>query len=452
MPKKRAKRGPAKGTPSYCRHRDAKRGDRAFVLLNGKRKYLGAYGSRESKAAYDRVVAEFLANGRKAPQVRSKATTVLDLVLAYWDWAKAYYVRADGSSTGTAELKVRYAIRDLGRLFGSSAASDFGPKDLDVLRTHMIETRGLARNVVNQRISIVKQLFRWAEAEEKVPGGTYHRLSTLAPLKPGRTKARETEPVRPARWSDVAAALEHLSPTISAMVQLQNETAMRPGEVCAMRACDIEKFDDGMWIYSPPAWKNAHKGMVRQIPLFERSQELLQPFLADIEVGKDPATFLFRPKGHRARHDRYSTTHYAQAVKRGIAAANAPGQQEAILAAILPMVPEEAHERLSRAVRRLVTNMELSRVANAIERQAERCGFNPAPVVGEAERALSEHEDDHLQFSPNQIRHAAATRIERQLSVEEARIVLGHTKGSRATATYIEPDVQSAFDKLRKLG
>ena len=47
--KKRGKRGSAKGTPGYLRHRDKKRGDRAFVLLEGKRVYLGKYGSPESR-------------------------------------------------------------------------------------------------------------------------------------------------------------------------------------------------------------------------------------------------------------------------------------------------------------------------------------------------------------------------------------------------------------------
>jgi len=38
----------------------------ARVRLNGKDFYLGEYGSAESYARYDRLVAEYLANGRRA--------------------------------------------------------------------------------------------------------------------------------------------------------------------------------------------------------------------------------------------------------------------------------------------------------------------------------------------------------------------------------------------------
>ena len=53
-----------KRTPSYRRHRAS---NRAYVEFDGHRIYLGRYGSPESREEYDRLIAEWLSNGRKLP-------------------------------------------------------------------------------------------------------------------------------------------------------------------------------------------------------------------------------------------------------------------------------------------------------------------------------------------------------------------------------------------------
>ena len=52
-----------KQLPKYCRH---KASGRAFVRIGGKMHYLGKYGSQASRREYDRIIAEFAANGRQA--------------------------------------------------------------------------------------------------------------------------------------------------------------------------------------------------------------------------------------------------------------------------------------------------------------------------------------------------------------------------------------------------
>ena len=51
-----------KGIPGYKRH---KASGRAVVRINGTGIYLGFYGTKESKAEYDRIIKEWLANGRQ---------------------------------------------------------------------------------------------------------------------------------------------------------------------------------------------------------------------------------------------------------------------------------------------------------------------------------------------------------------------------------------------------
>jgi len=51
-----------KQLPKYCRHKAT---NRAFVRIGGKAYYLGKYNSEASRREYDRIIGEFLANGRK---------------------------------------------------------------------------------------------------------------------------------------------------------------------------------------------------------------------------------------------------------------------------------------------------------------------------------------------------------------------------------------------------
>ncbi|HUR52767.1 MAG TPA: hypothetical protein VMZ71_01465 [Gemmataceae bacterium] len=46
---------------------------KAVVRLNGRDHYLGVYGSPEAKAAYDRLIAEWLAAGRRDPEETARA-------------------------------------------------------------------------------------------------------------------------------------------------------------------------------------------------------------------------------------------------------------------------------------------------------------------------------------------------------------------------------------------
>ncbi len=49
--------------PTYRHHRPSRQ---AVVTLGGKDFYLGPYNSPESRAQYDRLIAEWLVNGRRA--------------------------------------------------------------------------------------------------------------------------------------------------------------------------------------------------------------------------------------------------------------------------------------------------------------------------------------------------------------------------------------------------
>src|SRR5205823_4667084 len=110
--------------PSYRLHRPS---GQAIVLLDGKMHYLGAWDSPASKDEYERLIGEWLANGRRSPAAGSTCDlTVAELAAAYWKHAKTYYVKPDG--TPTTELDtLRQAIRCLKDRYGHTNVTDFGP-------------------------------------------------------------------------------------------------------------------------------------------------------------------------------------------------------------------------------------------------------------------------------------------------------------------------------------
>src|SRR5262249_24253725 len=62
------------------------------------------------------------------------------------------------------------------------------------------------------------------------------------------------------------------------MVRLQLVTGMRPGEVCTMRAIDID-MTGPVWLYRPSRHKTEHHGHTRIIAIGPRAQEIVRRHL-----------------------------------------------------------------------------------------------------------------------------------------------------------------------------
>jgi hypothetical protein len=76
--------------PKYARH---KASGQAVVTIAGIDRYLGPYGSVASRAEYDRVIAEWLANGRQATGNPDSDLTVAELIQSYQEHVEDYYVK-----------------------------------------------------------------------------------------------------------------------------------------------------------------------------------------------------------------------------------------------------------------------------------------------------------------------------------------------------------------------
>lgn len=267
----------------------------ARIKIDGKDVWLGPWDSPKSWERYRAIFAQWKP-GQVVDTRPPSAVTVLDITTRFYEQAAQHY------GTESSEYRdYRLSLLPLNRLYGSTLASEFGPKALMAVREAMISGIWLtseekerrrrngnacqvSRKVVNQRIGRIKRAFKWAVREELIDVAVYQRLLTVTGLQAGRTTAKEYPPVEPVSLETVEATLPGLPPTVRGMVQIQLLTGMRPGEVCAMLAADIDRQgveSDGVrvWVYRPERHKTAHRGHAKFVVLGPRAQAILTPHL-----------------------------------------------------------------------------------------------------------------------------------------------------------------------------
>lgn len=296
--------------PSYRLH---KASGQAVVTLNGVDHYLGKHGTLESKAEYDRLIAIWTGGGRQPLKPKGTDVSINEIILGFYRWAEGYYRKGDKPTSQVATI--RAALKDLRTLFGIEPASQFGPIKLDTLRSHWV-AGGVSRDLVNRRVKIVRQAFKWAASRELVPASVWKSLNSLPGLARGRSQARETLGVAPVPDVDIEALLGHLDTfpdvhprrTLAAMIRLQLLTGMRPGEVVAMHTDDFDTSGD-VWIYRPRNHKTQHRDKTRTIYLGPQAQGIIMT-----HVWPDPGArgLLFRSP----RKARYTRNSYREAIAR----------------------------------------------------------------------------------------------------------------------------------------
>jgi len=372
--------------PAYRKHRPS---GQTRVRIEGRDIYLGPFGTKVSRAEYDRVVAEWLAAGRRLNHGTRSDLTVTELIDRFWVHIQSYYRKPDGSpTTEVANFKPPLAI--LRRLYGSTLAAAFGPLALDALRGEMIRA-GWCRKLINQHAARIKMVFKWAVAKELVPPNVHHGLLAVAGLRAGRSEARESEPVRPVDAAVVDATLPHLSSVVAAMVQVQRLTGARPAEICNMKTEEID-MAGSEWIYKPSSHKTQHHGHERTIFIGPKCQQILRPFLKPL----NPTAFIFSPKDADAERRQRLSAERTTPMSCG----NVPGSN-----------------RIRNPKRSPGDSYDVAAYRRAIARACEVAGVES--------------------WHPHQLRHTAATEIRRQFGIEAAQCILGHAT-LKITEVYAE--------------
>jgi integrase len=221
-------------------------------------------------------------------------------------------------------------------------------------------------------------------------------------MRRGRADVRESAPVKPAPEAFVEAVRPFVARQVWAMIELQRLTAMRPGEVVTMRACDLDT-SGRIWSYVPESHKTEHHGKRRTIHLGPQAQAILRPWL--------------RPE----------------------------------LSAPL-FSPAEAGAERRTALRR-------ARKTSVQPSQRNRAKARPAKTPGEAytvdsyRRAIAYgcKRADVPKWHPHQLRHNAATRLRKAFGLDVARAVLGHSSPA-VTEVYAELDMTKAAEAMGQVG
>lgn len=409
--------------PKYCLHRGTKQ---AVVSIGGRRVYLGPYGSQQSHQKYRQVIDEWnrhrheqappghpspaekrLAEVFTAASLRSKwrsglPVTIDELVFVYRRHANSYYVK-NGKVTREAGL-IEEVTGLLGKQHGRTPLEEFGPVDLDTFRESLIDDLDWSRKFLNKQIVRLVAMFKWAARKEICSSRVHEQLKTLGGLKKGRTRARESDGVSCVDDAVVEKTLPALPPVVAAMVRFQRLTGLRPGEVCELRPCDLDR-SGSVWFYRPPSHKTEHHDRDRVAPVGPQAQGVLTPYL---ERGSED--YCFSP-----------SESVEQARRKASAARRTPRS----------CGNRRGSNRKANPIRTAGDCYQESSYRNAIRRACNKLGMDV--------------------WTPNQLRHTAATEIRKRFGIEAAQVICGHANAD-VTQVYAERDLLLAARVAEEMG
>lgn len=384
--------------PGYRNH---KASGQAVTTICGRDVYLGPFDSPASHVAYRQAIGEWLracdSQVVAVPEVPESPVpneiTVVEVIARYLRFAKCYY-RKNGEPTNEVRM-IKSALDVVRQSHGRTPACQYGPKALKTARDEMIR-KDWCRQHINKQVDRVKRMFKWAASEELVGGDVYHRLRCVTGLRRGRSDAKEGRKVTPISEADFQTTLYHLPPVVTDMVRLQRATGARPGEICDLRPCDVQRTGQ-VWRYVPGSHKSEHYERNRVVFLGPKAQAILMPYLL-----RPADEFCFSPleadrKRRDSMHERRTTP---------LSCGNRPNSN-----------------RKPRPRRKPGRKYDPNSYGRAVRRAALNAGV--------------------AAWSPHRLRHSFATEVRQQYGIEAVQVLLGHARAS-VTEIYAERDFRLA--------
>ncbi len=265
-------------------------------------------------------------------------------------------------------------------------ASDFGPRSLKAVREKMLDATGsrgkpLSRKYINKMIERIRRAFSWGVENELIEAHVCAALREVKGLKKGRTTAPEPPRVIGVPDAIVAQTLPFCSTVVADMIKIQQLTGMRPGEVVCLTPAMVDRSGE-VWIADLVDHKTAYRGSDRRIFIGPKAQLILLKYLLR---ASDAA--LFSPR--EAEAERRQKQHANRVTP--LSCGNVPGSNVV-----------EAPKRTPG------TSYTSESYNRAIAYACEKVW--PVPKGASKEEASSWKEK--YWWSPNQLRHAAATKFE----------------------------------------
>lgn len=291
---------------------------------------------------------------------------------------------ADPPATSSGPCAAQMSFFDAVRKVGDAPMITLAPRDLEVCQDAMLDS-GICRQEVNARISRIRTWVKRCARYDRRLTEVAAWLESVDPIRRGaRPEARDAAEILSVPDAVVRRTLEAASPVLRRAITVQLLTAMRPGELVAMRVGDlsIDPDDRDWWIYRPPLVRGAMKNAWRE----QREQ---RQRVIDI-----------------------------------------PAEAQLLLREQISHVTDQGRLGDQGPEMRLWTWKSSQGYWQAVQRAARRAGCP--------------------RWAPNQLRHAAATRIARTSGKSAASQVLGHAD-PKTVERYLDPDRSQGRRALREL-
>jgi len=381
-----------KKLPSYRLHKAT---NQAVCWISGRTYYLGIFDSPESHEAYKKLVAQYLTDPNFG--IEKDRLSIAEAVVTYLKFADTYY------RGGSEFVGMRDACKPLVELYPDLHVGDFGIPHFKACREFWVK-RGCSRQYVNKQSKRLLRFAKWMVAEGFAEPSLHHGLKCIEPLKRGRCACPESEPVKPVDDEAVELTLPHLPPMLQDMVRLHAFLGCRPGEICSVTPSMVDT-EPTVWRITLSEHKTAWRGHERVIFVGPKAQEILRPYLH----GRHDVP-IFSPR--IAMEQRLQTKEKNR--KTPLSCGNRRGTN-----------------RKSAPKKKAGDRYDTQSYGKAIK---FACLAAKIPV-----------------WSPNQLRHSAATKIRAVEGIEAASVILGH-KSLSVTEIYAEKSKKRAAEVAQKHG
>lgn len=290
---------------------------------------------------------------------------------------------------------MRLVVRPVVDLYGTLAATKFGPSQYRAVRSEWLKDASRCRQYINKQMKRLLSILKWGASMGYITGENFIGCQCVESLKRGRVPGlRESKAIQPVADEVVDATLLHTTQVVGDMVRFQRFTGCRPGEVCQVTPSMVDRSKT-VWLVELDKHKTAYRGKKRIIFVGPRAQQVLEPYL---QRGDHSACF----SPIESEQQRLAAKHAAR--KTPMSCGNVPGSNR------------------SRKPRTSPTNQfSAGTYARSIRNICER--------------------ENITKWSPGQLRHTAATQIRKQHGLETSQVVLGHSTAA-VTQIYAERDLE----------
>ena len=369
-----------------------------YAKIKGKNTYLGK-DKENAKKKLQQLVGIALIADSNSNQPRCYMKTVEEIMLLYYEENAKFYVN---------QAPLRCTTREIACMFPDTLAIEFTASELEEYQLALADRR-LSRSTIKDRVSMIKNIYRWAAKRKLLPVSAWQELLPVENLKRGRTNAKESKKIAPVDRKTLGRTLKYADPMIRDMALVQLYGGMRPSEMTSMRPCNIARLKCGVWLYIPEHHKNENKGKERNIYLGPKAQMLLLKYIE--KLGWESSKYIFSPR--EAQRERVARLRAARKSK---------------------VQPSQQGRRAcykDKPLRYFADHYDKDSYSKAIKRAIQRAGV--------------EH------WTPYQLRHSAGTLARKIAGLDGAQAFLGHCDAN-TTEIYAELDSAKAIKIAMQIG